>query len=270
MTKLFFLCRRRGDLTHDEYVERLLGGHVPLALAHHPMLRRYVVNVVEGTRGPAPPVDSIGTLWFDSLADYRERLYDSPAGARAIADDVAGFLGRADAYATTEHVQRAPADPPSLGRTPGVKLLVALGRAPGQTREDFLRHWLERHVPLALEHHGMSRYVTSVVEERLGADAPPYSPGRPSTTRGPRGFAWCRPARTRAVTSRGTARRRRSDGRRHEVALKDGSRSGPRARRRPSQHSTERRRHRRLGELLDIAPVVEQDTERRPAPEFLA
>ena len=29
-------------------------------------------------------------------------------------------------------------------------------------------------MPLALEHHGMSRYVTSVVEERLGADAPPY------------------------------------------------------------------------------------------------
>jgi len=174
MTKLFFLCRRRGDLTHDEYVERLLGGHVPLALAHHPTLRRYVVNVVEATRGPAPPLDSIGTLWFDSLADYRERLYDSPGGERAIAGDVAGFLGRADAYATTEHVQRAPADPPSLGRTPGVKLLVALGRAPGQSREDFLRHWLERHVPLALEHHGMSRYVTSVVDERLGGDAPPY------------------------------------------------------------------------------------------------
>src|SRR5207249_2627617 len=178
MTKLFFLCRRRGDLTHDEYVERLLGGHVPLALAHHPTLRRYVVNVVEATRGPAPPLDSIGTLWFDSLADYRERLYDSPGGERAIAGDVAGFLGRADAYATTEHVQRAPAEPPSLGPTPGVKLLVALGRAPGQTREDFLRHWLARHVPLALEHHGMSRHVTSAVEARRRPHAPPALRGR--------------------------------------------------------------------------------------------
>src|SRR5436309_13758633 len=102
MTKLFFLCHRRADLTHDEYAERLLGGHVPLALAHHATLRRYVVNVVEGTRGTAPPLDSIGTLWFDSLADYRERLYDSPAGARAIAGDVAGFLRRPHGYATTE------------------------------------------------------------------------------------------------------------------------------------------------------------------------
>jgi len=174
MTKLFFLCRRRAELTHEQYVERLIAGHVPLALAHHPTLRRYVVNVVEGTRGPAPPLDSIGTLWFDSLADYRERLYDSRIGERAIADDVARFLGSADAYATTEHVQRAPAEPPSLGQTPGVKLVVALARAPGQTREDFLRHWLERHVPLALAHHGMSSYVTSVVDERLGGDAPPY------------------------------------------------------------------------------------------------
>src|SRR5207244_6134659 len=112
--------------------------------------------------------------WLASLADYRGRPCDSPGGGRAIAGDAAGSLGRADAYATTEHVQRAPAEPPSLGPTPGVKLLVALGRARGQTPEDFLRHWLERHVPLALEHHGMSRYVTSVVEERLGADAPLY------------------------------------------------------------------------------------------------
>jgi len=81
MVKLVFLCRRRPDLTHERYVELLLGGHVPLALRHHPALRRYVVNIVEDTRGPAPPLDSIGELWFDTLADYRERLYDSPAGA---------------------------------------------------------------------------------------------------------------------------------------------------------------------------------------------
>src|SRR5205807_2061812 len=85
-----------------------------------------------GTRGPAPPLDSIGMLWFDSLADYRERLYDSAAGERTIAADVASFLSAADAYATTEHVQRAPAGPPSVGATAGVKLVVALAHAPGR------------------------------------------------------------------------------------------------------------------------------------------
>src|SRR5439155_21306956 len=95
MVKLVFVCRRRPELTHERYVELLLDGHVPLALRHHPTLRRYVVNVVEDTRGPAPPLDSIGELWFDTLADYRERLYDSPDGARVIARDVGGFLGSA-------------------------------------------------------------------------------------------------------------------------------------------------------------------------------
>ena len=172
MVKLVFLCRRRPDLTHERYVELLLGGHVPLALRHHPALRRYVVNIVEDTRGPAPPLDSIGELWFDTLADYRERLYDSPDGARIIARDVAGFLGSSVAYVTTEHVQRAPAAPPELGRrAPGGKLFACLERVPGTTRAAFRAHWLERHVPLALRHHATTRYVTSVVDERLGAGA---------------------------------------------------------------------------------------------------
>jgi len=71
MVKLVFLCWRRPDISHERYVELLLRGHVPVALAHHPTLRRYVVNVVEGTREPAPALDSIGELSFDSLADYR-------------------------------------------------------------------------------------------------------------------------------------------------------------------------------------------------------
>ena len=32
----------------------------------------------------------------------------------------------------------------------------------------------ERHVPLALRHHATTRYVTSVVDERLGGDGPDY------------------------------------------------------------------------------------------------
>lgn len=168
MVKLVFLCRRREGLSHDEYVRRLLEGHVPLALRHHPTLRRYVVNVVEGTRGPAPPLDSIGELWFDSLADWRERLYDSPEGERVIARDVAGFLGGADAYVTTEHVQREPAAPQAIGtRTPGDKLFACLVRRPEATRAEFAAHWLARHAPLALRHHDTTRYVTNVVEDRL-------------------------------------------------------------------------------------------------------
>ena len=122
MVKLVFLCRRRADLTHDAYVTRLLEGHIPLALRHHPTMRRYVVNVVEETAPGAPGLDSVGMLWFDSLLDYRDRLYDSAEGARIVARDVAGFLAAADAYVTRE-------DEPAPGADrAGARLFACVGR----------------------------------------------------------------------------------------------------------------------------------------------
>jgi len=174
MVKLVFLCRRRPELTHEQYVDMLLREHVPLALAHHPTLRRYVVNIVDSTRGPAPALDSIGELWFDSLADYRERLYGSAEGERIIGRDVARFLGAAAAFATTEHEQRTPVGGLPVGRTAGEKLFACLVRVPGMTREAFATHWRERHAPLALRHHDTTRYVTNVVTERLSGDAADY------------------------------------------------------------------------------------------------
>jgi hypothetical protein len=109
MVKLIFLCRRRPDITHERYAELLLNGHVPIALRHHPTMRRYTVNIVDQGRPDEEALDSIGELSFDSLADYRERLYDSPEGEAIIQRDVAGFMGGAHAYATTEHVSAPPA-----------------------------------------------------------------------------------------------------------------------------------------------------------------
>ncbi len=175
MPKLVFLCRRRPDLTHARYAELLLEGHVPLALRHHPTMRKYVVNVVEGLRAGAEPLDSIGELTFDSLDDFRERLYDSDEGRRAIERDVAGFMGGDHAYVTTEHVQKGPATTAPLGaRSPGIKIVGLVRRPDGMTHAEFAEHWLERHVPLALRHHpGLHKYVTNVVDERLG-DAPDW------------------------------------------------------------------------------------------------
>jgi len=168
MVKLLFLCRRRGEIDHDTYAARLLEGHVPLALAHHPTLRRYIVNLVERAGG-GEELDSIGELFFDSIDDFHQRLYDSDAGRAAIERDVAGFLGGADAYVTSEHVQKSVRPAPRLGaRTPGIKMMCPIRRRDGMSHDEFVEHWLTRHVPLALEHHpGLSRYVTNVVDERL-------------------------------------------------------------------------------------------------------
>ena len=175
VVKLFFLCRRKDGLSHEAYAEHLLRGHVPIALRHHPTLRRYTVNVVESSSPGSPPLDSIGELGFESLDDYRERLYDSPEGARIVADDVRGFLGAAHAYATIEHVQRAPSPPTGLGeRSAGVKFVAAVRRADGLTHDNFVRGWLDRHVPLVLADPMVRGYKTNVVDARLSAGAPEF------------------------------------------------------------------------------------------------
>jgi hypothetical protein len=92
MTKLIFLCRRRPDITHQHYVELLLKGHVPIALAHHPTLRKYVINIVE--------------LHFASELDLRERMYYSAAGEEIIRQDIARFIGKRAAYQVGEHVEK--------------------------------------------------------------------------------------------------------------------------------------------------------------------
>jgi uncharacterized protein (TIGR02118 family) len=169
VVKLIFLCRRRPDVTHERYVELLLAGHVPIALRHHPAMRKYVVNVVEQTPPGEEELDSIGELFFDSLVDFRERLYDSAEGRAIVERDTRGFLGAAHAYVTTEHVQKEGALGVALGtRSPGVKLICPVQRREGMTHAEFVAHWLGRHVPLALRHHpGLGRYVTNVVEQRL-------------------------------------------------------------------------------------------------------
>jgi len=175
MVKLIFLCQRRPDISHDRYVTLLLQGHVPIALRHHPTLRRYTVNIVEQGPPSEEALDSIGELWFDSLADYRERLYDSPDGERIVHRDVAGFMGGAHAYATTEHVQKADAHRVLGRRAAGVKMFCPLRRRADLTHAQFVRHWLTVHVPLALEHHPhMVRYVTNVVDQRLTNPGPDW------------------------------------------------------------------------------------------------
>jgi uncharacterized protein (TIGR02118 family) len=174
MVKLIFLCRRREDITHARYSELLLSGHVPIALKHHPAMRRYVVNIVEQSPAGWDALDSIGELSFDSLDDFRDRLYDSPAGRQIVERDVAGFMRGADAYVTTEHVQRAPSASQPVGtRAPDVKLVCPVVRRDGMSHQEFVAHWFTRHVPLALQHHPrMSRYVTNVVDQRLGDSGP--------------------------------------------------------------------------------------------------
>jgi uncharacterized protein (TIGR02118 family) len=176
MVKLMFLCRRRNDISHERYTRLLLEGHVPIALEHHPLLRRYVVNIVEQSPQGEDDLDSIGELFFGHLDDFRQRLYDSAESQAVVERDVQRFMGGAYAYATSEHVHKASAPSTVLGvRSPGVKLVCPVKRRPDLTHEQFVDHWLNRHVPLALQHHpGLSKYATNVVDQQLSPDEEPW------------------------------------------------------------------------------------------------
>jgi uncharacterized protein (TIGR02118 family) len=171
MIKLIFLCRRRPDITRAQYTAFVLDGHAPLALKHHPTLQRYVINIAEGTPEGGPELDSLPALYFASLEDFNERLYDSPQGREIIRRDVERFMaGGADTYATTErlHIRSELPHAPLGQRSPGVKWMCLLKRRAGLTHKAFVDHWLDVHVPLVMKQQPrVARYVTSSVDARL-------------------------------------------------------------------------------------------------------
>jgi len=174
--KVIFPCRRLPGLDRAEYARRVLQDHVPLALRHHPSMRRYTVNLVE--RGPAegPALDSVAELSFDSFEDFRDRLYDSEEGRRIIGDDVARFLGGAHAYLAREHLHRDTLAPTALGtRTPGVKWLLFVRRRPELDPAAFVTHWHGVHVPLVLDAlPALRRYATRPIERQHGTGGPDW------------------------------------------------------------------------------------------------
>ena len=176
MVKILFFCKRLPALTQAQYRKRLLEGHLPLALQHHPTLRKYVVNMVEHRTQDAAGIDSINVLYFDSVRVYREELYDSPQGKELINRDVAGFLESTHGYVTRERVHKAEVQPlPTGQRSPGFKLIRLMSRRADLTHSEFVEYWLDTHIPLILKHQpAVSRLVTNIVDERLFGSGPDW------------------------------------------------------------------------------------------------
>jgi uncharacterized protein (TIGR02118 family) len=92
ITRIAFV-RRAAGLSREEFADHWTNVHSPLARRHHPVLVRYVQNIViEPVTPGAPEVDGIAELGFRRLKDVHERMYDSPAGAEIIRRDVLRFL----------------------------------------------------------------------------------------------------------------------------------------------------------------------------------
>ena len=169
MIELFFLCERRAGLSHAEYAAHLLTRHAPLALRHHRQLRGYTVSVVEEALDGAAAIDSVNALAFDSLADFEERPYESPAGERLVTDDHARFLGGAAGYAGHSQLYRdaqAAGEPGAV--TSGTQWICALRRSARLTPERFHAALASAFVPdLLAGQPGATRVAVVRVERKL-------------------------------------------------------------------------------------------------------
>ena len=95
MVKLVFCCRRRPELSLEQFQKRWLEVHGPLVRRLReqiPQMKRYVQShtipgepseMLRASRGAKPPYDGITEVWFDSLerSVHRARPASTPRGA---------------------------------------------------------------------------------------------------------------------------------------------------------------------------------------------
>ncbi|MFC7140718.1 EthD domain-containing protein [Halosimplex aquaticum] len=164
MYKHVALLVRQDGLTHDEFRERWLDGHAPLARDIEGVVR---YHTVVPTDPEASEFDGIAELYFESLADLHDAL-GSPgsrdsdptkevaATAREDVDDFLAVDGR-PRFIGEEVVQKDETG----GDTDGLyKHSAFLVRKEGMSHGSFRDYWQTEHTPLARDIEGVVRYHT--------------------------------------------------------------------------------------------------------------
>jgi uncharacterized protein (TIGR02118 family) len=117
MIKLVFCCRRRPELTREEFQRYWLDEHGPLVRSLRealPQMRRYVPSHTVGdavndgiraSRGSGEPYDGITEVWFDDLASMGSSAEAGVAAGRRLLEDESTFLDfpRCSVFVTEEH-----------------------------------------------------------------------------------------------------------------------------------------------------------------------
>jgi uncharacterized protein (TIGR02118 family) len=156
----------------ESFRQRLLDEWVAEALEFDPTMT-LTVSLAADDQGPytrppdanglVPTVDAIAKVGLERAHD----LDDIPAR-----DVLHRFARRVEAWRVD--VQRPlvwDRTWPDGETAPGLKMVSFMRRADDLTRQQFVRHWTERHTPLALRHHvGLWNYTQNVVRRS-------YTPG---------------------------------------------------------------------------------------------
>lgn len=178
--RLVFVLRRRPELTRDEFQGYWLDTHAPLVAGVADVLGivRYqqVHTVSEDTTRAAAPFDGVAELWFDA-ALATGSADEQRAAAAMLLEDEARFIDLASSpiWFATEHVM---ADGPAEG----LRSTTAVRRRAGMTRQEFRRHWVEVHGPLAVSRpdvFGITRYVQMHTQDDAETFPPAVVRGAP-------------------------------------------------------------------------------------------
>jgi uncharacterized protein (TIGR02118 family) len=157
MVKVITFLKRKAGMPVEEFQRYWREKH-PLVVTRLPGVRRYVQShALLSLYGKDEPVyDGIAEVWADDTGALRAMTH-SPVHVDLQVDE-ACFIDRASmgVIITEDHVIKDGAPPPDA-----VKSVAFLTRRPGLSVEDFQRHWLEVHAPIAAALPGLRRYVQS-------------------------------------------------------------------------------------------------------------
>lgn len=117
MVKIVFCCRRRPEMTSEQFQQRWLQVHGPLVKrlrAQLPAMRRYVqshtipgeiTDAIRASRGADEPYDGITEVWFDSIESMQPGEQEALAAAQQLYEDEAQFIdfARSAVFLTEEH-----------------------------------------------------------------------------------------------------------------------------------------------------------------------
>jgi uncharacterized protein (TIGR02118 family) len=176
--RLVFVLHRRPEMSREEFQRYWSVTHAPLVRSVADVLGitgyQQVHTVRDDPTRSAPSFDGVAELWFDAARTTASRD-EQRAAAALLLEDEARFIDLAASPIWLAE-ERVMCDGPKEG----LRTTSAVRRKAGTTRDEFRRHWVEVHAPLALAHpevFGITRYVQLSAPD----DAESYPP---ATTRG--------------------------------------------------------------------------------------
>ena len=158
MVKVITFIKRKPGMPVEEFQGYWRARH-PEVVTRLPGVRRYVQShtLLAGYETGEPPYDGIAEVWADDTTALRAMTQSSHHAA--VQADEARFIDRASmgVIITEDHVVKDGAPAPDTA----VKSVDFLVRKPGMPVEEFQRHWLLVHGPIAAAIPALRRYVQS-------------------------------------------------------------------------------------------------------------